>query len=249
VCESLVTTDDGESLWTIAQGDGPLSVLLSNGGAGSPDYLAPLARLLLGPGRRVVRWEQRGVGRSGGNPGGPFTIAQSLKDMEAIRAHYGDSEWVVAGHSWGADLSLIYALSHPEHCAGLLCVAGGRLNNDREWHAVYARGREEDREQAPDNALPANMAVNQQLNAEFKRYVQRPTLWREVASLRVPALFLYGAMDIRPSWAVEQVANLIPHARFVLLPEADHYLYLSHPDDVRRHADAFLRREFSLRAG
>jgi proline iminopeptidase len=84
------------------------------------------------------------------------------------------------------------------------------------------------------------MAVNQQLNADFKRYVQRPTPWREVASLSVPALFLYGAKDIRPSWAVEQVATLMPHARFVLLPEADHYLYLSHPDDVHSHAGPYL---------
>lgn len=244
--EAFVTSEAGVSLWTIAEGDGPLTVLLSNGGAGSPDYLAPLARHLLGPGRRVVRWEQRGVGRSGGDPGGPFTIAQCLHDMEAIRAHYGVSRWIVAGHSWGADLSLIYALSHPEHCAGLICVAGGRLNNDREWHAAYKRGREEGQEHAPDDEPPANIVVNQQLSAEFKRYVQRPTLWREVASLPVPALFLYGAMDIRPSWAVAQVATLMPEARFVLLPEADHYLYLSHPEDVRAHAGSFLR-ELSVR--
>src|SRR3954471_1569440 len=70
VSEAFVTSDEGVSIWTIAEGDGPLTVLVSNGGAGSPDYLAPLARLLLGPERRVVRWEQRGVGRSGGDPDG-----------------------------------------------------------------------------------------------------------------------------------------------------------------------------------
>src|SRR3954452_6316236 len=87
--ETLVTADDGVHLWTIAAGSGPLTVLLSNGGASCADYLSPLAQLLLGPGRRIVRWEQRGVGRSGGDPDGPFRIAQSLMDMETIRAHYG----------------------------------------------------------------------------------------------------------------------------------------------------------------
>jgi proline iminopeptidase len=183
ISETFVAADDGVPLWTIAGGSGPVPVLLSNGGPGCVGYLAPLATLLQSPARRIVRWEQRGIGRSGGDPSGPWTIDRCLADMEAIRRSYGASRWVVAGHSWGADLSLIYALSHPERCAGLLCVAGGRLTNDREWHAAYTRGREEGRELAPDDALPANTAVNQQLSAEFKRYVQRPTLWREVASL------------------------------------------------------------------
>jgi proline iminopeptidase len=239
--EAFVTTPDGVRLWTVAEGEGPLTVLLCNGGAGCADYLGPLAALVGGEGRRVVRWEQRGVGRSGGDPRGPFTIEQCVTDMEAVRAHYGCERWVVAGHSWGADLSLIYALAHPDYCAGILCIAGGRLNNDREWHAAYDRGLEEGREKPLEYDAPPNMAANKQLNADYKRYVQRPSLFREVAALAVPALFLYGAEDIRPSWAVAQVAALLPRARLVLLPEADHYLYLSHPDEVRAHGDAFLR--------
>lgn len=235
--ESFITAPDGARLWTVAAGDGPKSVLLSNGGPGCCDYLAPLAALLVRPERRIVRWEQRGVGRSGGDPGGPFTIAQSVADMEAIRAHYGCERWVVGGHSWGADLSLLYALTHPERCASLPCVAGGRLNNDREWHAAYTRGRQEGRETDPTFTYPPNL----QLNADFKRYVQRPTLFRQVNALDVPALFLYGEDDIRPSWAEEQVALLMPRAQFVLLPTAGHYLYLTHPDEVRAQTDTFMR--------
>jgi proline iminopeptidase len=238
--ENIVSTADGRPLWTFAEGEGPLTILLSNGGPGCPDYLAPLAGLLAGTSRRVVRWEQRGVGRSGGDPNGPFSIVQCLTDMEAIREHVGCDRWVVAGHSWGADLSLIYALTHPDRCAGLLCVAGGRLTNDREWYAAYARGVEEGREAPLKTDPPTNMMVNRQLSADFKRYIQRPTLLREVAALQAPAIFLYGTEDIRPSWAVEQVAMLLPNARFNLMPHADHYLYLTHPGHVRSQADAFL---------
>lgn len=239
--EALVTAPDGVPLWIVAEGDGPLTVLLSNGGAGCPDYLAPLAAVLAGPGRRVVRWEQRGVGRSGGDSSGPFAIAQTVADMEAIRSYLGCDRWVVAGHSWGADLALIYALAHPERCAGLVGVAGGRLNNDREWHAAYDRGVQECREVAPEDDPPLNLVANQQLNADFKRYVQRPSLFRQVADLDVPALFVYGADDIRPAWPVQQVAALMSRARFTLLPDADHYLYRTHPDVVRTEADAFFR--------
>lgn len=239
--ETFVTLSDGVRLWTVAEGDGPPTVLLSNGGPGCCDYLAPLAALLVGGGRRIVRWEQRGVGRSGGEPDGPFTIADCVAEMEMLRAHLGCERWVVGGHSWGADLSLMYALTHPERCAGLLCVAGGRVNNDREWHAAYDRGRQAGLETPPAFAYPPNPVANSQLNADYQRYVQRPTLFREIAALDVPALFLYGGADIRPSWAVEQVATLMPRARFVLLPQADHFLYPTHPHEVRAYADAFLR--------
>ena len=161
--------------------------------------------------------------------------------MEAVRSRYGCERWVVAGHSWGADLSLMYALTHPERCSGLLCVAGGRLTNDREWQAAYERGMREGRETPPAFAYPQNMAANKQLNADYKRYVQRPTLFREVAALAAPALFLYGGEDIRPSWPVEQMAALMSRARFTLLPGADHYPYRTHPDEVRTHAASFLR--------
>jgi proline iminopeptidase len=239
--ESFIDSSDGVSLWTISEGDGPLTVLLSNGGAGCCDYLAPMAELLAGDGRRIIRWEQRGVGRSGGDPNGPFTIAQCVGDIEAIRAQVQCDRWVVGGHSWGADISLMYALAHPERCAGLLCVAGGRLNNDREWHAAYDRGLDEGREKPLKDDFPPNLVANKQLNADYKQFIQSSTLLREVADLDVPALFLYGALDIRPFWATAQVAGLLPHAQFVLLPDADHYLYLTHPDEVRGYADAFLR--------
>lgn len=239
--DRLTFAPDGVHLWTTAEGVGAQIILLSSGGPGCPDYLAPLSALIGNGERRVVRWEQRGIGRSGGDPDGPFTIDQCLADMEAVRASYGCQRWIVAGHSWGADLSLIYALAHPNRCDGLICLAGGRLNNDREWHAAYARGRDAGLERPlPDDLLPSPVA-NKQLNADFTRYVQRPTLFREVAALDVPALFVYGADDIRPSWPVEQVAALMPRGRFVSVPGADHDPYRTQPAKVRALVDAFLR--------
>ena len=54
-----------------------------------------------------------------------------------------------------------------------------------------------------------------------------------MAQLDRPALFVYGDQDIRPSWPVEQVANLLPNAEFVLLPGANHYLWQTHPQHLQ----------------
>jgi hypothetical protein len=49
------------------------------------------------------------------------------------------------------------------------------------------------------------------------------------------------AADIRPSWAVEQVAALVPRAWLVLIPGVDPCQYRTHPGEVRARADALLR--------
>jgi proline iminopeptidase len=228
MAESFVLSD-GVSIWTARTGEG-YPVMLCNGGAGCCDYLEPVAGMLDDM-ARVIRFEQRGCGRSEHAP--PYTIETCLLDLESVRTRYGVDRWVIGGHSWGADLALIYALEHTEHVAGLICVSGGRVHNDREWHAEYERRKEQEGEHVPRFDYPPNMEVNRQLNRSWKRYVQRPELLRAISGLAVPALFVYGDRDIRPSWPVEQMARLMPDARFELIEGAEHVIWFSHPDELR----------------
>lgn len=225
--ESFVVSD-GVSIWTTLDGEGP-PVMLCNGGPGCCDYLGPVAGMLDGV-AQVVRFEQRGCGRSQHAP--PYDIKTCLTDLESTRAHYAFDRWVIGGHSWGADLALIYALEHARHVAGLICISGGRVHNDREWHAEYERGKEQEGEHVPRFDYPPNMEVNRQLSRSWKRYIQSPGLLRAISRLTVPALFVYGERDIRPSWPVEQVARLIPNARFELIEGAEHVIWHSHPDEL-----------------
>ncbi len=229
----------GGSLWTTSHGDPTLpTVLLCNGGPGCCDYLAPVADLLDGV-ARVIRWEQSGCGRSSLTP--PYDIGSCLADMESIRRHYGVGKWIVGGHSWGADLALMYALANPEPTIAFFCLAGGRFHNDREWHRTYAERREAGLEPELDWAYPPNRDVNREGNASWKTYIQRPGLWRDLARLDRPGLFVYGAQDIRPSWPVEQVAALLPRAELVLLPDADHYVWKNDAGRLAACLRAFTR--------
>ncbi|HEY1014544.1 MAG TPA: alpha/beta hydrolase [Herpetosiphonaceae bacterium] len=239
--EELIAGPDG-AIWTAAQGAGP-PLVLCPGGPGCPDYLGPVAALIDDV-ATVIRYDPPGCGRSAPLPA--YSIDSCLAALELIRLHHGLERWTVAGHSAGADLALIYALRYPERVERLICLAGGRMNNDREWHAAYSRNRDAGLEPPLDFRFPPNMEVNAQVNADQKRFIQRPRLWREIAELRVPALFVYGAADIRPSWPVEQVARLLPAASFVLL-DADHHLWLGRPDELRAALRDFLAAPRSVR--
>lgn len=130
----MVQVDDGVGLWFEQTGDGPgVPLVLCHGGPGMWDNLGPLAALL-DQERPVVRWDQRGCGRSGG-AGGPFTLQRFLADLDAIRQQLGVSRWIVGGHSWGASLALRSVLADPLHSAGLLYLSGTGLG--RSWHAAY----------------------------------------------------------------------------------------------------------------
>lgn len=209
----------GGQLWTHSQGMGP-PLMLCGGGPGLSDYLQPVADLLDDV-ATIVRWEQRGCGRS--SPEGPYTVATCLADLEAIRKAYSWERWVIAGHSYGADLALLFALAHPERTLGLLCLAGGLVADDRGWHDAYDQRRHEER--APVTAYPPNMTVNRAIRDDWKHVIHDPSLLHELAGCQVPALFVYGERDIRPSWAVEQVAHLLPSAEFAELAGADHYVW------------------------
>ena len=233
--ESLVLSD-GVGIWTTRQGTG-YPVMLCNGGPGCCDYLAPVAGMLDDV-AQVIRFEQRGCGRS--QPAPPYDVETCLTDLESVRTHYGIDRWIIGGHSWGADLALIYALEYTPHVAGLLCVSGGRVHNDREWHAEYVRGREQQGEREPLYDYPPNVEVNRQLNRSWKRYIQNPELLRAISRLTAPSLFVYGERDIRPRWPVEQLARLLPNARFVLVEGAEHVIWFSRPDELKSFLRTFV---------
>jgi proline iminopeptidase len=235
VIEAFVDSD-GVRLWTVSQGVGE-AVMLCSGGAGCCDYLEPVA-VMIDDLCRVIRFEQRGCGRSLPIP--PYNVETCLIDLESIRYYYKIDRWIIGGHSWGADLALIYALKYTPHVAGLICIAGGRIHNDREWHSEYERRKEQVGEYLPHFDYPPNYEVNTQLNRSWKGYTQNPTLLRTISRLRVPALFIYGDKDIRPSWPIEQVASLMPNARFEFIEGAGHVIWVSHPNELKSNLRNFV---------
>lgn len=117
------------TLWTIHQGHGS-ALVLCHGGPGLWDYLAPVA-MMVDDLVTAYRYDQRACGRSSGEP--PHDVATAIADLEALRSHWGIADWIVAGHSWGASLALLYCLAHPTRARALIYVSGTGI--DPAWHA------------------------------------------------------------------------------------------------------------------
>lgn len=229
---------NGARLWLAETGDGE-PVMLCNGGPGCCDYLEPVASMI-DDRALVYRWEQRGCGRSSAS--GPFDLETTLADLDGLREALGHERWIVSGHSWGATLALIYAMTYPEQTRAAIMIAGRGFQNDRSWSDAYHAGRDAGLDQVPPMAYPYNQEVNQVLNADSKAYIRRPTLWRDLANLRVPALIVDGADDIRPSWPNEQIAALLPNSEYHKINGAGHCPWFTHADELREILITFLGR-------
>ncbi|SES41690.1 proline iminopeptidase [Streptomyces sp. yr375] len=127
---------DGVRLWASRSGSGGAPLVLCHGGPGLWDTLGDVAALLADR-ATVVRWDQRGCGRSQ-RCEGPWTSARFVADLDAVRAHFGFARTALLGHSWGAQLALSYALAHPERVSALVYVSGTGIGPDADWYPDFA---------------------------------------------------------------------------------------------------------------
>ena len=144
-------------------------------------------------------------------------------------------------------MALAYSLRYGKHVQGFVCLSGGRIHNDRDWHRIYSQRRDQGLETPPVQDYPANMEVNRQVNKSWKQFIKRPSLLAELSKLNIPGLFIYGAQDIRPSWPVEQVAQLIPNAEMEIFESANHQIWLGHEELLRSCLREFVLKHIQSR--
>jgi proline iminopeptidase len=229
----------GAQLWSVVSGAG-VPTLFFNGGPGCDDYLEPVARLIEDR-CQVVRFEPRGCGRSDWD--GHYDLDTLLGDAEAIREVYAIDRWLLLGHSHGPNLALAYALRHPTRTIGIIGIAGGKVVNDRSWSEAYHERLAAVGEDLGGKVFHAHPDVNRQGNASWHAYCRRPLLFRELAELAVPCVFINAADDIRPTWPTQQLAALLPNARYVEIAGAAHTVWLTHARELQeqlRDALAFI---------
>ncbi|WP_026734094.1 alpha/beta fold hydrolase [Fischerella sp. PCC 9605] len=212
------------TLWVAEQGEG-FPVVLISGGPGCCDYLEPVASLIDDV-VHTIRFDARGCGRSSLTP--PYDLQTAIADLDELRKMLDFEQWVVLGHSWGANVALAYALTHPICTSGVIYLSGRGLQNDQDWKDAYRRRRDAGEDQTPEFAYPPNLEVNEVCNLSWKAFIKQPTLWKQISMLAAPMLAVVGSKDIRPSWPVEQVTHLMPFACFERIEGAGHCLWLTH---------------------
>lgn len=108
-------------------------ILLLHGGPGVPDYLGGVADILRST-HRVIRFDQRGTGRSTCDSG-RYALHDYIDDVEAIRRAFGIERLNLFGHSWGGLLAQLYGSAHPTRVARM-CLSNSAVGVGSDWRAM-----------------------------------------------------------------------------------------------------------------
>jgi pimeloyl-ACP methyl ester carboxylesterase len=120
VTRSVVEQGDTR-IEVLAQGAGPLIVLIPSLGRGAGDF-EDLAGRLAAAGYRALRPQPRGIGGSTG-PMHDITLHDLARDMAAVIGQHGGGPAVVAGHAFGNFVARTTAADFPELVKAVILLA------------------------------------------------------------------------------------------------------------------------------
>lgn len=172
----------------------PALVLLHGGPGYNCEYLRRF-EVFAGSGRRVVRYDQIGGGRStvADQHYVPdrFTVDVFRRELAALRAALGLDEVVLVGQSWGCMLALEHVLAGAEGVRALVLMSG--LASIEEWNTETLRLRSE--------LPPEVLAVLDEEEAAGRvgspAFKQAYAVWERTHVLR---------MDDPPAWEADALA-------------------------------------------
>jgi proline iminopeptidase len=239
----------------------PTLVALHGGPGFDHGYLRPGLDPLAAD-AQVVYVDLRGQGRSGRPPLASCTLEQMADDVAGLCRLLGIDRPVVLGHSAGGFVALHLAVRHPDLAGGLvLCHTAPTLaplpdDNPPPGLADPAGPEAEavaGRLVWPCYAAPSHPEVPERLFAlsQFQpevasyffgtlapAYDLRPRL----GEIAVPTLVTVGRWDwVCPPAAGRAIADRIPDAKLVELPDAGHFGFAEQPATFQDAVRAFLR--------
>lgn len=204
-----------------ASGQGTPVVLLHGFGETLESWQRAGIVQLISPHFRVIAMDVRGHGRSA-QPGDATSYGRELAlDVVRLLDREGAARAHVVGYSMGALIALDVAAFHPDRVLSLVVVGAGWpppevRDGFQQQAAALERGDPQGSHRENGNALAALLRGINVLSET------------EVRQIKAPVLALIGTDD-RFMPHVERLSSVVPHARIVTIPGANHATTLAHP--------------------
>lgn len=256
----MVPTDDGAELVVEITGDASApTIVLVHGLSGDHESWGPVATALAGQGHRVIGVNQRGHGGSTVGQHG-FGDRRLGTDLGQVLGALDLEDVVVAGHSMGGLAAMALMTLTPQAGAGrvgalaLVATLADAVRADRAWslelggadwyrrlgeHPVHAPvlargvfGRTPSRVMV-DDILEVAQRCPTEISVAASRGMLGYDIRHHLPTISVPTTVVCGTRDLLTSHAENvAIAEAIPDADFISVPDAGHMVIWEQPDVV-----------------
>ena len=242
-------------------GKGPETIVVVNGGPGLAHvYMRPEWDQLAASGR-VIYYDQNGCGKSERVP--PYGWRSHVADLDRLlNALAPKNRVVLAGSSWGSMLALYYTYQHPERIKALILsgvplgVVGVAPKPSAPWFQQQSKSRWD--------SINRNMPVSSKgdprppLESKLQERIKEDCgdvagiinmslgdapRSQQLARISAPVLIIHGSNPEQLSGdGGPGLAEILPYARLVTVPDAGHDPWLDQPKLFFTAANGFLMR-------
>lgn len=214
---------------------------------------------------RVINVDQRGHGRSVPATG-PYTIRDMVDDFVALLDHLEIDRAVWAGLSMGGMVAMHAAIVAPDRVSSLILLdthAGAETLYKKVKYRAMSVGTmafgvrpffpavipllfgrttiEENTDLVEDWKQRFASIHIPSITRAVSALVKRPSILNELAEVNAPSLVIVGEEDASlPPPKSKEIADALPDAEMVVIPQAGHLAALEKPDEVTKVMLGFL---------
>jgi len=176
---------------------------------------------------------------------------------ECIRKK-GHKDVVLAGHSLGGAITLMYALKYPQELKGIIIISSGaRLRvhpryltpleeaikgNIQEWYQVLEGMHRLIPEDYKREVIEQQKAIGPAVMLNDYLCCDKFDLMDKVQEIKLPALVICGELDVMtPVKYANYLGAKLTNSQVVIIPQATHLVFAEKPNAVNKAIEDFVK--------
>ncbi|HUW44440.1 MAG TPA: alpha/beta hydrolase [Dehalococcoidia bacterium] len=170
----------------------------------------------------------------------------------------GYKDVVLAGHSFGGAIALMYALRYPQELKGIIIIgSGARLRvhpmflapieeaikgNPREWYQLVAEMYRLTPEDYKMEVVEKQKAIGPAVMLNDFLCCDKFDLMDKVQEIKLPALIICGELDVMtPVKYANYLGTKLANSRVMIIPQATHFVLAEKPEVVNKAIEDFVK--------